>query len=157
MTSELSGRCACGNVRYEIQGEPLVTQACHCRDCQRATGSAFVIHIVVCEEDFRITGETHMGLGPTGSGTGCELHSCASCGVLIWVRYKYHKVPVIAVRAGTLKDPGAVTPQAHIFTGRKLPWVLLPAEVPSFEEGIDRSQVWSKESIERYESLPSLG
>lgn len=156
MTSELSGKCACGNVRYEIRSEPLFTQACHCRDCQRTTGSAFVIHTIVCEEDFQITGETRMGIGPTGSGAGCELHSCVSCGVIVWVRYRYHKVPVIAVRAGTLENPDAVAPQAHIFTSRKLPWVSLPADVPSFAEGVDRSQVWSQESIERYESLPSI-
>ena len=138
--------------------KPLVTQACHCRDCQRATGSAFVIHIVVCEEDFRITGETHMGLGPTGSGTGCELHSCASCGVLIWVRYKYHKVPVIAVSSRNARRSGSgEAAGAHILRAVSYRGVLLPTEVPSFEEGIDRSQVWSKESIERYESLPSFG
>ena len=151
---KLSGRCSCGTVQYEIRGEPLVTQACHCRDCQRTTGSAFVIHTVICEEDFEITGETRTGLGPTGSGNGCELHSCASCGVLIWVRYRYHQVPVIAVRAGTLENPDAVVPQAHIFLSRKLPWVSVPSDVPQFDEGVDRAQVWSKESIARYESLP---
>jgi len=155
MTQVLSGKCSCGDVRYEIRGEPLVTQACHCDDCQRTTGSAFVIHIIIYEEDFQITGETQMGLGPTGSNAGCELHSCVSCGVIVWVRYRYHKVPVIAVRAGTLTQPQAVEPQAHIFTSRKLPWMRIPTDVPSFTEGVDRSQVWSKESIARYDGLAS--
>ncbi|MEM7541162.1 MAG: GFA family protein [Pseudomonadota bacterium] len=156
MSSKLLGKCACEKVRYEIKGEPLVTQACHCEDCQRTTGAAFVIHAVVCEEDFHITGDTHMGIGPTGSGTGCELHACVSCGVMIWVRYLYHKVPVIAVRVGTLEDPSALTPQAHIFTSRKVAWLSIPDDVPSFAQGIDRSKVWPQESIDRYDSLLAL-
>ena len=153
---QLTGKCSCGSVSYEVDGEPLVTQACHCLDCQRTTGSAFVIHTVICEEDFVITGKTRMGIVPTGSGTGCELHSCASCGVIVWVRYRYHQVPVIAIRAGTLKDPRSVSPQAHIFVSRKLPWVVLPTDVPSFQKGIERSEVWSKKSLERYEKLSRL-
>ena len=152
----LSGKCACGNVTYEIRGAPLFTQACHCTDCQRTTGSAFVIHTVICEADLALRGETRMGHGPTGSGEGCELHACASCGVIVWVRYRYHKVPVIAVRAGTLDDPTAVTPKAHIFTSRKLPWMTIPPGVPSFDEGVDRAEVWSPESIRRYDALPPL-
>ena len=97
-----------------------------------------------------------MGIGPTGSGAGCELHSCTSCGVIVWVRYRYHKVPVIAVRAGTLLEPSVLPPQAHIFTSHMLPWLVIPDDVPTFENGLDRAAVWSKESIERYESLPRL-
>ena len=86
----LNGRCSCGDVRYEITGEPLFTHSCHCADCQRTTGSAFVIHTVLCEEDLSVTGVTPTGLGPSGSGAGCEMHACASCGVIIWLRYLYH-------------------------------------------------------------------
>ena len=97
-----------------------------------------------------------MGLGPTGSGAKCELHACASCGVIVWVRYRYHQVPVIAVRAGTLDDTHAVSPQAHIFVSRKQPWLQLPEDVPLFEDGADKRQIWPRESIERYEALPKL-
>ncbi|MEM7466195.1 MAG: GFA family protein [Pseudomonadota bacterium] len=153
---KLTGRCSCGQVRYEIRNEPLFTQACHCTDCQRTTGSAFVIHAVVCEEDVDLTGETKMSLAPTGSGAGCELHACATCGVIIWVRYCYHQVPVIAIRAGTFTDTGALVPQAHIFTSRKQSWVNIPSDVPAFAEGLDRDAVWPSKSIERYQNLPKL-
>lgn len=154
-TKELSGKCACGQVHYVISGSPLITQACHCEDCQRTTGSAFVIHTIVCEEDFSVAGEMRMGIGPTGSGAGCELHSCAQCGVLVWVRYRYHQVPVIAVRAGTLNDPSSVTPKAHIFLKNRLPWMLIPPETPCFEGGVTREEIWSRDSLERYNALPT--
>ncbi len=150
----LTGRCACGKVRYEVRGEPLVTMACHCLDCQRTTGSAFVIHTTIVESDLAITGETEMGLAPTGSGKGSELHRCADCGVIVWVHYRAIGVGAIAIRAGTLDDPSLVTPAAHIFTSRRPPWVPLPVGVPAYDEGPVRAEVWSAESIDRLNALP---
>lgn len=153
----LNGRCACGEVRYEITGEPLFTHACHCVDCQRTTGSAFVIHTVLCEEDLVINGATRTGIGPSGSGAGCEMHGCESCGVIIWLRYLYHQVPVIVVRTGTLEDPNALPPRAHIFTSQKQPWFVLPDDVPTFVEAADRDALWPASSIARYNALAPRG
>jgi hypothetical protein len=150
----LSGQCSCGAVTYEIVGEPLFVQACHCTDCQTTTGSAFVVHVVIPEAQLQIQGDTSMSTVPSGSGMGCELHYCSSCAVFIWVRYLYHQVPVIAIRAGTLNDKQAVTPQAHIFTQSKQAWVQIPSDVPSFEQAADRDAIWPRTSIERYEALP---
>ena len=150
----LTGRCACGDVTYRIKGEPLFTQACHCTDCQRTTGGAFVVHMVLAEEDFKIDGETRMAVVSTGSGAGCELHACAKCMTYVWVRYRYHKVPVIAVRAGTLDDTSAVRPGAHIFTRSKQPWLPLPTDVPTFAEACAREDVWPDESLAKYDALP---
>ena len=152
----LNGICSCGDVRYEIVEQPLITQVCHCTDCQRTTGSAFVIHIVICEKDLKIAGETRMAVVPTGSGAGCELHACNNCGVIVWVRYRYHQVPVVAVRAGTLEDTRAVTPAAHIFVDSKQPWVSVPSGSLAFSKGFERSEVWPQDSFERYEALPKL-
>lgn len=131
----------------------MFTHACHCLDCQRSTGSAFVIHAVIAQKDLTITGETRAGSFPTGSGAGSKLHFCTSCGTFVWAQYLYHQVPVIALRTGTLDNPHAVSPQAHIFVRSKQPWVSLPAEVPTFEQAYDRAQVWPPESVARYESL----
>ena len=149
----LSGGCSCGAVRYQITGVPFTVQACHCCDCQKTTGSAFVVHVVVLRSDVTISGETRMGLGPSGSGEGCELHACASCGVIVWAYYRYNTLPVIVVRAGTLDEPGSVSPRAHIFVDQKLPWIELPEDVLQFEGGADRFKTWPEESLERYEAL----
>ena len=152
---KLGGRCACAKVTYELSNEPLFTQACHCKDCQRTTGSAFVVHLVVAELDFSIHGETHSSIVPTGSGAGCELHFCVACGTYLWCRYLYHRVAVIAVRAGTLDDPSAVNPKAHIFTKSKQQWVELPTDVPAFDEAFDKNEVWPQQSIEKYNAQPA--
>lgn len=151
---ELTGRCACGAVTYRITDAPLFTHACHCTDCQRTTGSAFVVHLVLAEPDFEIEGETRMAIVPSGSGHGCELHSCATCATYIWVRYLYHKVPVIAVRGGTLDDKAAATPQAHIFARSMQPWLKLADGAPQFAEMFVRDELWPAESVHKYDTLP---
>ena len=149
----LPGRCSCGQVHYRLVNEPLFVQACHCLDCQRTTGSAFVVHIVAVEHDFEIEGDTECTVVPTGSGAGCELHYCTTCAVYVWVRYRYHQVPVIAIRAGTLDDPLSVQPEVHIFTRSKQPWIKLAADAHCFETGCTREEAWSKSSIARYNAL----
>lgn len=151
------GGCACGKVRYSITEEPMFTQVCHCTDCQRTTGSAFVIHAVIARDDLAITGETRMADMDTGSGTGAEIHFCPDCGTYIWIRYKYHQVPVIAVRAGTLDETSALPPQGHIFTDSKLDWVVVPDGVPAYPKAASREEMWPAESVARYDNLPPLG
>jgi len=149
----LTGRCACGAVHFVISDEPLFTHACHCTDCQRTTGSAFVVHLVVAEMDFEIEGGTQMSTVATGSGAGCDLHFCTQCGTYLWCRYRYHQVPVIAVRGGALDDTNQVRPQAHIFTRSKQAWLQLSDDVPSFLEAYGRDEDWPQASVERYNSL----
>ena len=150
------GGCACGKVRYRITEDPMFTQLCHCTDCQRTTGSAFVIHAVIARDDLEISGETRMADMETGSGNGAEIHFCPACGTYIWIRYRYHQVPVIAVRAGTLDDASALPPQGQIFTSSKLDWVVLDPSIPAFEKAAPREEMWPPESVARYDSLPPL-
>ncbi len=57
MSTSLTGACQCGAVRYECAAEPLFTGNCHCRDCQRATGGAYVPAFAVPAQALKITGE----------------------------------------------------------------------------------------------------
>ena len=152
----LTGGCGCGSVRYRVGVEAMFTHACHCTDCQRTTGSAFVIHSVYARDDLHIDGETQVATLPSGSGAGCELHFCSKCGTYIWCRYLYHKVDVIALRVGTLDDTSMVKPQAHIFVRSKQSWFDLPDGVPVFEGAMDRDAVWSAESVARYNATRSF-
>lgn len=150
---ELRGRCACGRVSYRIADTPMFTHACHCLDCQRTTGSAFVVHMIVAEAEFDIDGATVSTRLPTGSGAGVDLHFCPDCGTYIWAKYLAVDLPMIVVRAGTLQDPGKIQPQAHIFTKTKQPWLELPDGIPEFTEAYDRNEVWPAESLARFHSL----
>jgi hypothetical protein len=148
----LDGGCSCGAVRYTLKAAPLIVHACHCRDCQRITGSAFVINLWI-EREFV---ELHSGALKSfrltaGSGKPQDVLFCEACATYLWG--KYHAAPgdTVMLRAGTLDDPTAVKPDVHIFTRSKLPWLTLPADVPSFESFYPRKQVWRPESIARFE------
>jgi hypothetical protein len=147
---EREGGCACGALRYRLMAEPLIVHACHCRDCQRLTGGAFALNIWI---ERRFVEADHPPLASAmltaGSGKPHEVFRCPECATALWS--KYHAAPgdTVLLRAGTLDHPEAVTPDVHIFTRSKLPWVELPAGVPAFETFYKLAEFWPPESRER--------
>jgi len=146
----LEGGCACRSIRYRLTAPPLIVHACHCRDCQRVTGSAFVINIWI-ERQFVDAGHAVPKLFrlTAGSGKHHDVFFCDTCGTYVWSRYHIAPGDALFVRAGTLDDPTAVRPDVHIFTRSKLPWVDLPQGVPAFESIYKIEEFWSAESKER--------
>ncbi len=149
----LHGGCACGKVRYQLTETPLFTHACHCIDCQRSTGSAFVIHTLTTEEGFVITGDTKSTTLPTGSGAGYDPHFCVTCGTFVWCQYHRAVKGFIVVRTGTLDQAYKIAPQAHVFTKQKLSWLALPSNIPCFDEFYDAKQTWPTFSNEKLANL----
>jgi hypothetical protein len=144
------GGCACGAVRYKLAAPPLIVHACHCRDCQRLTGSAFVVNIWIerrCVEANEAP--LRSDSVPAGSGKPQEIFRCAHCGTALWS--KYHAAPgdTVLLRAGTLDRPETVTPDVHIFTRSKLPWLKLPEGARSFETFYKLPEIWPAESLQR--------
>ena len=87
---------------------------------------------------------------PSASGAGQRISRCPSCRVALWSNYGANTADLIRfVRVGTLAEPGAITPDVHIFTSSKLPWVVLPEGQRSFEAFYDRKQEWPQESLDR--------
>jgi hypothetical protein len=146
------GGCACGSVRYRLIDEPLVVHCCHCLNCQRQTGSAFAVNVVI-ETDFveLLSGEPHVVDVPRDDGSTQQVYRCPGCQVAVYSRYTWPELRY--VRAGTLDDPASVSPDVHIFTRSKAPWVELPPDVPAFEIYYDRDDVWSDASNARLEAL----
>lgn len=149
MTGRLEGGCACGRVRYALESAPMFVHCCHCRDCQRQTGSAFVLNALV--ETTRVTvfgGETARSSMPTDSGRPHGVDRCTACGTAVWSEYG-GIAALRFVRVGTLDDPGSCPPDVHIYTRSKLPWVTLPPGIPSFEAYYDAKTLWPAASLER--------
>ena len=87
MTTWASGRCLCEAVTYTLSHRPLIVHACHCRDCQRITGSPFVVNAWVVEADLALAGALERRSLSSGSGKGQELSTCAACGCALFTRY----------------------------------------------------------------------
>ena len=145
----MEGGCDCGGVRYRIKATPMMVHCCHCRWCQRETGSGFVINAIVETSNLEITGETVMVGTPSASGKGQKIVRCPKCHVALWSHYARRGTALAFVRAGTLDDPSAVTPDVHIFTATKLPWIGLPEDAQVFTEFYDVPKVWPPEALAR--------
>src|ERR671938_1892247 len=105
MTDQFRGSCACGAVRYELGSRPMFVHCCHCRDCQRQTGSAFVLNALI--ETDRITvlsGDPQPVAVPTDSGRPHDIYRCPGCGTAVWSDYG-DRAALRFVRVGTLDDP----------------------------------------------------
>jgi hypothetical protein len=149
----LEGGCACGAVRYRLKSGPMFVNCCHCTDCQRQLGSAFVINAVIETDRIEVlSGELTVTTLPTDSGRPHDVYRCAVCGTTIWSDYGRRKV-MSFLRATTLDDRAALPPDAHIFTRSKLPWVTLPADTPAFEVFYDLPNQWPVESLARLKAL----
>lgn len=144
------GRCACGAFSYELSSAPMFVHCCHCLDCQRQTGSAFVLNGLIETDRIRVlSGELVAVPQPTDSGSPHDIYRCAVCGTAVWSDYGGRNW-MRFVRLGTLEEPATFRPDVHIFTRSKLPWVTLPPDVPSFEVFYPSLEsVWPAESLAR--------
>jgi len=140
--ASLEGRCTCGEVRYRLRGRPFAVHCCHCRDCQRETGSAFVINGLIETPQVEVTqGEPETILTPSASGKGQRIARCPTCAVALWSHYGGMGEKAAFVRVGTLEDPDACPPHVHIFTRSRQPWFELPLDAPAYEIFYSRDEL----------------
>jgi hypothetical protein len=142
-------------VRYRLTSEPLIVHCCHCLNCQRQTGSAFVINLLVEADRVEVlTGEPQPVDAPRDDGRPQRIFRCPSCQVAVFSEYEWPELRF--VRGGTLDDPSTVTPDIHIFTRSKLPWVTLPDDTPAFDVYYDTRALWPDASLERLDAILAL-
>jgi len=125
-----TGGCQCGYVRYSLDGEAYRLNVCHCRDCQRQSGSAFGMSLVIAPTAFSlISGELRTFELTADSGRVKTCAFCPNCGVRIYNRTSAS----YSVKAGTLDDTSWLVPAAHYWTRSRQAWTTLPADLPCFE------------------------
>ena len=149
----MDGGCFCGAVRYRLNDKPMFVNCCHCRDCQKQTGGGFAVNGVIERDRVELLrGAPTPHAMKTESGHPHDIWRCDSCGGAVWSDYGRRGV-MIFVRMTTLDDADKITPDAHIFTRSKLPWVQLPAQARAFEIFYDLAQEWPPESLARLAAL----
>jgi len=152
----IEGGCDCRFVRYRLESKPLFVHCCHCRWCQRETGSAFALNAMI--EADRVTlldGEPEIVDTPSNSGKGQKVARCPRCRIALWSHYAGAGPVIRFVRVGTLDDPDRLPPDIHIFTASKQPWVVIPPGARAMPEYYDRQQCWPAESLARREAIAS--
>jgi len=152
MSVQREGGCSCGEVRYRLLSDPLFTHCCHCLSCQRQTGSAFVVNILIEADRVELLAGNPQPIDvPRDDGSVQRIFRCPTCQIAVFSQYT--RPDVRFVRAGTLDEPRAVEPDVHIFTRSKVDWVTLPSSAPAFEVYYDQQALWPAESLERLAAL----
>lgn len=150
------GACTCGHLRYQITESPLIVHGCHCRDCQKSSGSAFAINALIEADQVEVlSGETEEITVPTPSGTGQDITRCAKCKVAVWSVYNMGglRKHLNFIRVGTLDNPDEFPPDVHIFTKSKQPWVILPEGDRRVDVFYNFRETWSPNSLDRLKTV----
>ena len=157
--SNLTGGCLCGAVRYELTAEPMIVHACHCQRCQKRTGAPYAVNVWIEESCVNVTQGDLACATVEGfeGGPPNEFWYCPKCTATIWTVYTASPKGSRFVPAGTLDDPAAVSPDVHIFTDSKRPWVPIPEDLPSFSGFYPFKEVWSDASRARLRALIEAG
>lgn len=154
----VEGGCTCRAVRYRMETAPIIVHACHCRWCQRETGSAFVLNAVI--ERSRVVllqGDVEAVPVPSESGRGQTIVRCAQCRIALWSHYPGGGEEVAFVRVGTLDNPDAAPPDLQIYAESKQSWLVLPEGTRVFAQFYDAKVEWPPDSLLRWRAAKRPG
>lgn len=124
------GGCRCGAVRYVAKGAPLNVRVCHCRTCQKATGSAFLVRAVFAKAVVEVSGRVER----SASSPRLNRSFCPKCGAPLFAE-PLDRPQFLAVTTASLDDPGALPPEMHIWVEDKVDWLKLDDGLPQFPQG----------------------
>jgi hypothetical protein len=120
--------CSCGQLRLEVDGEPVRVSVCHCLACQRRTGSVFGAQARFVEEDVRIEGRHTDYTRISDDGEARTFSFCPECGATVF--FKLDSAPgFIAVPVGAFADSSFPPPVRSIYESRKHSWVVMPGSI----------------------------
>ena len=125
-----AGGCLCGQVRYLATAPSLNTRICHCRACQKATGSAFYARAMFPKDAVAIEGRT----ARYRSSERLWRHFCPDCGTPVFAE-PLDMPDRLAVTLATLDEPDAIKPQMHVWTSSRIDWLKLDDGLPQYPQG----------------------
>jgi hypothetical protein len=133
VTLPMHGGCNCGEIRYRITRQPLTAYICHCHLCQKRTGSAFSMSIVIPDDGLELIAGNPIQKERPIPGGGCNVSRlCPSCYSRISTQREGR--PTINVRAGTLDETGWIKPVAQLWTSSAQPWAIVRDNILSYQE-----------------------
>jgi hypothetical protein len=134
----ITGRCSCGAVRYQVEGDPVYAVLCHCRDCQRASGTGHVPVMGMPKATFAVQGETKSYAVRGTSGLSAIRYFCPTCGSLLFGMTEVAP-EAVSIYVGTLDDPSTFQPEAVMFTRNRHDWDVTTKALMEFETMPPRS------------------
>lgn len=142
----LEGGCACGAVRYRLLKKPMRVHCCHCHNCQKQTGSAFVLNAIIETKAIKKLKGTLKAVPVKREHGPHDIYRCKKCQTAVWSDYG-RRPNLRFVRVGTLDR--ALKPDIHIYTRAKASWLKLPKGVPAFRDYYQTKKVWPAAAYKR--------
>ena len=131
MATKFTGGCLCGKVRYEATADPIFMGNCHCRDCQKATGSAYEAAVGIPAATLKVTGNVKYHDMKADSGNTVSRGFCPDCGARLIG--KSNSMPDLAIiTAGSLDDPKQYQPAMDVYVSSAQPWDHMNPALPKF-------------------------
>ncbi|WP_431037716.1 GFA family protein [Streptomyces sp. P6-2-1] len=128
-----TGHCLCGSISYRFDARPEAVVVCHCGHCQRHTGSAFSVNVLVARESLEIKGAPKaFRTTGTENGNPRDRLFCGDCGTPVFT-VLHERPDLLIVKAGTLDDPSGIEPSAEVWRRRAQDWVGTSGDRPRFE------------------------
>ncbi len=129
-----SGNCLCGEIEFVCDAAAVTTAICHCRDCQKQSGSAFSVNLLVPANALHVSGDSLKSVFTEGaSGASVRRHFCGNCGTPVYSEMAALPA-LVALKAGALADTSSVTPKVQLWCASAQPWVELDSDMPSFDQ-----------------------
>lgn len=127
-----TGRCLCGSVTYEIEGDPIGVGHCHCVDCQRFSGAGHTTGAMFPADKIQVRGDVSEFQLQSEVGSTSTRSFCPKCGSSLFGRNS-RMAGFVTVAAGTLDDPDGLRPQLAVFTRTRRDWDAMDVAVPSVD------------------------
>src|SRR5262249_7909740 len=148
MAKEVNGGCPCGSIRYQLLDKPMFVHCCHCDDCQRLTGSAFVLNAIIETQAIKLLRDEPIAVPVPRENGSQDIYRGRTCETAVWRDYgRRHNLRFL--RFGTLDKPGARKLDVHIYTRWKAKWLELPKGTPSFRDYYNTRNLWPRASLKR--------
>ena len=129
MNVKYSGQCLCGEISYSVDIEPMFTGNCHCKDCQRSSGSAFIPAMIFPEKNVAVSGEVKYFESQADSGHMHKRGFCPNCGSQLFARFS-NMPGGLGIKAGTLDDSSNYVPKLDFHVGSAAPWDFMNPDLP---------------------------
>ncbi|WP_010322035.1 GFA family protein [Marinobacterium stanieri] len=133
MSYPINGACQCGGVTYQLLSEPQMVVACHCKECQKLSTSAFSITAMVNADQVKFEGEMADWSRPADSGNISAAKFCPGCGNRIY-HYNPAEPDKIKLKPSNLSDTSIIKPVAHVWVSEKQDWYTIPEGVRVFDK-----------------------
>ncbi len=129
--ANLEGQCLCGQFTYSSKADPVATVVCHCKNCQRQSGAAFSVNVVLPADAIETKGELKTFVDSADSGNTVSREFCGTCGSPIFSKPSAN-AGIVVVKAGTLNDTSALQPGAELWCDSAQAWTSPIGDLPRF-------------------------